>query len=856
MAGKHILLATSVLTALAVAPAMAQDQAATTEARQLQTIVVTAQRREQALQDVPVSVAAFNEEALERLNARTIADLTGQVPTLVLTPVAIGPGLAQVSLRGINSQDPEKSFDPAVGVFVDGIYLGTNAANLLDAFDLASIEVLRGPQGTLFGRNTTGGAINATRSRPTGEFGVKASLTLGTAERQDIRAVVNVPLVADKLALKVSGFRQKDDGLYENSVAGGPRGARDSTSASAALLFTPFDEFEALLTYDWVDDNSELAPYAPRYSNQSFPAPVTVLPGQPGVPAGTSAVQPPDRMCLVFNRCFAVGADPTIQSNGPHDYKWDLDALTLQMKARIPNFEVISITGHRKAPEVVRIDFDALPQTIFHAFREQDYEQFSQEVRLVSDFEGDFNFVAGAYFFESEYTLNSSNVFDGATLPALAVQFQSLAPLVAAGVGPFAALAGLPPAVRQGLAAQLNGQFSTLGQGYLVGGGNGTRHQARTWAIYTQGDWTFGERNQYVLTAGLRYTEDTKKIEQTIFGNLPGDFPLPVLGIPLLRRNPWNFDQGNVTGKPISDRGSAEESWDKFTPKLAFSWKLDDLRMLYASWTQGYNAGGFSGRAGTVLAATTPYQPEKVTAYEVGLKSEWFDRRLRANFAGFFTDYQDKQEEIIVPIPVNPFTSTQVQNVSAAEIWGIEGEFNWLVTDDITINASFGYLNAEYSEFRVPIDATLVSPWFSAAGAVPPVLVRADLSNLQLRRTPEWTAAIQPVYDRTFASGRLVAKLTARYTGDNYAEFWNDPRGLIKAHTLVDVSASWSFGGDDFDRFKVNAFVNNATDETGPNSFVRAAATRSDFSPTGQGFLALSGVKLPRVVGVELQVNF
>jgi iron complex outermembrane receptor protein len=855
MASRHALFVSTILTAAALgglAPAFAQEQAAT-EARQLDTIVVTAQRREQALQDVPVSVAAFGQEALERLNARTIADLTGQVPTLVLTPVAIGPGLAQVSLRGINSQDPEKSFDPAVGVFVDGIYLGTNAANLLDAFDLASIEVLRGPQGTLFGRNTTGGAINAVRSRPTQDWGFKGSLTLGTAERQDVRVVANAPLVEDKLGLKVSFFRQKDDGVYDNPTPGGPRGARDSTSASAALLFTPSDQFEALLTYDWVDDKSELAPYAPRYSNLTFPAPVSVLPNQPGVPAGTNIQQGPDRMCVTFNRCSPVGAEPAITSGGPHDYTWSLDALTLQMKARIPNFEIISITGHREAPEVVRIDFDALPETIFHAYREQDYSQFSQEVRIVSDFEGDFNFVAGAFYFESEYTLTSSNVFDGAVLPAFVANFLPLIPLVANGLGPFA---GIPAPARPVLAGQLNTQFNTLGQGYLWSGGNATDHRASTWALYAQGDLTFGDRDQFTLTGGLRYTEDSKKITQSFFNGIPGDFPLPVLGAVVLRRQPWDFRNGDLPGKTIGSSGSAEASWDNFTPKVAFSWRIDDLRLLYASWTRGYNAGGFSGRAGTILAATTPYQPEEITAYEVGLKSEWFDRRLRANVAAFFTDYQDKQEEVIVPIPVSPFTSTQVQNVASAEIWGIEGEFNALVTDHITINASFGYLQAEYSEFVVPVDATLVNPFLPGTLATPPTFVRADLSGLELRRAPEWTASIQPVYDRTFQNGRLVAKLTARYTADNFSEFWNDPRGLIEAKTIVDLSASWSFGGDDMDQFRINAFANNVTDEGGPNSFVRAASTRNATFPNGQGFLALSGVQLPRVVGVELQVNF
>jgi iron complex outermembrane receptor protein len=140
-------------------PAVAQNIA--NDPLGLDTIVVTAQRRAEGIQDVPIAISAFDQRAIERLNGRDIRDLAGLVPNLVVSEVAIGPSLSQISIRGVNSQDPEKSFDPAVGVFVDGVYLGTSAFNLLDTFDLQRLEVLRGPQGTLFGRNTTGGAIQA-----------------------------------------------------------------------------------------------------------------------------------------------------------------------------------------------------------------------------------------------------------------------------------------------------------------------------------------------------------------------------------------------------------------------------------------------------------------------------------------------------------------------------------------------------------------------------------------------------------------------------------------------------------------------------------------------------------------------
>ncbi len=192
---------------------------------QMDEIIVTAQKREESIQSIGLAVSAFDEKVIERLNARDIRDLAALVPNLVINEVSIGPSLSQISLRGINSQDPERSFDPAIGVFVDGVYLGSSAFNLLDTFDLQQVEVLRGPQGTLFGRNTTGGAITAVRSRPTKEFGLKGSVILGSDSRTDFKLVGNAPL-GDKAGIKLAGFYENDNGLWDNP-AGGVTGAKD-----------------------------------------------------------------------------------------------------------------------------------------------------------------------------------------------------------------------------------------------------------------------------------------------------------------------------------------------------------------------------------------------------------------------------------------------------------------------------------------------------------------------------------------------------------------------------------------------------------------------------------------------------
>ncbi|MFM7119980.1 MAG: TonB-dependent receptor, partial [Gammaproteobacteria bacterium] len=292
----------------------------------IEEVIVTAERREESVQDVGVAVSALDASSIERLNARDIRDLTGIIPNLTLNEVGIGPSMSQVSIRGINSQDPEKSFDPAVGVFIDGVYLGSSAYNLLDTFDLEQMEVLRGPQGTLFGRNTTGGAINATRSRPTGELGMKASIITGSDGRRDLKAVFNTPLL-DSLALKIAAYDQTDDGLWDNSTSGGPTGQRDRTSASVALLWEPLDDASVLLTYDYGKDESELPPYVARGLAASSPIPVRITQAVPPTsPATVIAAFPADIWCGVY---AAECNQSDSSSNGPHEQDSNLDALTL-----------------------------------------------------------------------------------------------------------------------------------------------------------------------------------------------------------------------------------------------------------------------------------------------------------------------------------------------------------------------------------------------------------------------------------------------------------------------------------------------------------------------------------------------
>ncbi|MFN7399621.1 MAG: TonB-dependent receptor [Sandaracinobacter sp.] len=776
-----ILAGAALLPAL---PVVAQDIA--NDPLGLDTIVVTAQRRAEGIQDVPIAISAFDQRAIERLNGRDIRDLAGLVPNLVVSEVAIGPSLSQISIRGVNSQDPEKSFDPAVGVFVDGVYLGTSAFNLLDTFDLERLEVLRGPQGTLFGRNTTGGAIQAFRTKPTGELGVRGRVIFGTANRRDLNAVVNLPSINDTVSVKLSGYLQRDDGLWENA-AGGATGAKDRWGLTGTVMLRA-GPGELLVTYDHFRDDSELTPYFQRGIATIDPLPYR-LTGTPPVPATITPAFGPDLLCLRGTPQLDCDnpADRRSRVTDPHFQNSRLDALTVNGNLKLSDkFALETVFGWRQSSEDVYIDFDGTQRTVFNVFRTQDFNQMSAEARIVSSLPGPIQFVTGVFWFGSQYSLRQAIKLD-------------------------LAMVGAPV---------------PLGNLYLNGSGDEDFHRAETTAIYAQADW--GITSDLTLTLGGRASWDKKNITTRFYGAaLPPTAPYSIL-------------DGVLPGRPLTSSGTASADWFEFTPRAAINWKPTDEILVYASYSRGYNAGGFSARAGTVRDVTTPFNPEFVNAYELGGKADFLDGRLRLNGALFWNDYTDKQEEVIEPAPPPAITSTTVRNAASARLRGFELEMNAVPLEWFRLDASLGYLDARYRDFD-----TFAST--SQFVSVPPqpagTLIAADFSPNRLRRAPEWTASISPTFFWSFDKLNLSINGLARHLSSQVSEVLNSQRGVIPATWLYDVAATVTFGGPDNDRYRVILFGRNLSDERPISSFTNAVV---DFSTNTPG----------RTWGLELTLDF
>ena len=385
------LLAMGAAFALSATPALAQESADDEAVEDANTIVVTGRLRgDESVQDIPLAVTVISTEQLGAQGALNIEDIETLAPNVVIDPVGAGPGGGAISIRGVSFQDIEKSFEPTVGVVIDGVFIGTNTGQLTNAFDFEQVEVLRGPQGTLFGRNTIGGVINIRRSRPTKEVGLKAEATLGNYGRQEFNAVLNVG-DGDVFGLKVWGYDRSFDGYYDNVTLGVDAGANSNTNLGATLLLEPSPDLEVLLTFEH-----------------------TKLGGDPPV---SSVSDGTDLICILLGAVIPeqcnrnLGDDLyTVFGNFLGDIDYSEEAYSAQINYDLGDLTLTSISALRDSDERQTQDFDGTSIPFFQTDRTQFYRQLSQELRLAGDFTDSLSGVVGLYYFENEYQLDSTTV--------------------------------------------------------------------------------------------------------------------------------------------------------------------------------------------------------------------------------------------------------------------------------------------------------------------------------------------------------------------------------------------------------------------------------------------------------------
>jgi iron complex outermembrane receptor protein len=739
----------------------------------IEEIVVTARRREENLQEVPISITAMTGTELEARQLYAMDQLGAVVPNLQFDKAAPSSGsssVGQIFIRGIGQADYTPVTDPGVAMYVDGIYIGRSPGNVLDLVDIERVEVLRGPQGTLFGRNSIGGAIKV-HSRLPGftEAASRIELRLGN---DDLRALMfrsNLPL-GESLATGISISRLQRDGYVERRFDGMRTGDRDRWSARGTLRWEPSDAIAASLVVDYtvIDENG--APVVSGGVNDRQPfatfgnavldscSAVVINPAFDATPqGGPPTFPPPGAPTGSAPGCYGAdsGAGPFVsEATFPVTSELDSGGAALTVDWSIGDQWLIkSTTGYREMTMVSSRDGDNTPANIFATRDDYEHDQFSQEMQLqfASDQHG-LSAVLGLFYYDE----SGFNLVD-VTVPSGAIQ-------------------------------------------------SGGFYDNQSYAVFAHGTLDLTER--LALSIGARHTEDRKgylpdqlSLGDSSAGSDPGLFPptWPLLeGFYLAPTGPM------AAGERILDFRRSELAFDATDTTIDLSYRFSDRTLGYLTFATGYKSGGFDQRfvGPTPDRAPSSYRPEYVDSLELGFKGSYFDGRLRMNLAVFDADYEDLQ--IIVRESFNPLTV----NAGAARVRGGELEFEWLASPDWDIGFSAGHIDANYRRLNQPAQDSGVR-----------------LDN-QLANAPEWSLAAGTAYRLDLGNlGEATARLDWSWQDTEYHDAVNSPLIRQSAFHLVNASLAFVPQGS---RWQLTVATRNLLDETylvtGNSAFDTAAA--------------------------------
>lgn len=625
--------AATVLVALAGHHAAAQEgtQVAGTDA--LEAVVVTAQRREENLQQVPIAVTAFSAGDFDRLAVENSTDLLKFVPNVIAFNNGGELGNANYYFRGIGTADALQTFDSPVVTYVDDVPLGRIAASNLNFDDVASVEVLRGPQGTLFGRNVFGGAVLYTSRKPSDDLRVSADVEYGSRDHVGMHATVDLPL-SDTVftSLSVHGFRE--DGFQVSDLTHEKYGQQYDYGGRAAVRFVPNDSLEWNLSYDYSEREG---------ANWQAPGVQSSL-----VPPGTTVPNANNKGGLVLgswnllytlagscDRGGHLNAVSWAQNNCANAIDTN-EGVTSNMQWKVsPNLTLNSITGARDIGQHYVLDFafnsPGAPFQEFLLADDSTFKQISQEFKATGNFFNDRVKYVGGLFFFHEYDASRVDFF-----------FQY-------------------PAIG----------YTTLGREQDEYLDNSTT----SYAGYLQTDISLTDK--FTVTLGARYTDDIKKVSVNYYAYTPTG------------RDPaGDFNTHQIDGSPLLQSGA-------FTPKVALQYQFTPDVMTYASYTKGFTSGGWSGRSGTA-AGFNSFGDQIVRSYEIGTRTEWFEHRMRINATLFRADYKGLQinTAYINPEGEQVFVTG---NAGDAYDQGLEIESQYVITPDLTANLSLGFQHSVYT---------------------------------------------------------------------------------------------------------------------------------------------------------------
>lgn len=755
---KAILCTASALASLVAAPALhaqttneasgdVQDTATTGESHQdatarsggIQDIIVTAQRRSENVQNVPIAISAFSSDQLQSRGVSNTLALAEYVPNFVaMNNTGIGSANAYY-LRGLGNTESIATFDPPVGTYVDDIYMSRQNANNLSMFDVERVEVLRGPQGTLFGRNTTGGAINVIMRKPSDTFSGYGEIGYGRYNKRVVRGSVDVPLTSTFLT-KFSGYWQNDDGYVKNVTTGQRLNDDDGWGVRVGV----HGDLNSSATWD--------GSYAHIVSNGENIVNFKCNPADPsecdgryattGMNEKRSATSPYAPLVISGRKAYY-----------PLGNRTNTELITSNVGFDVgPNSRVNFITGFVDVSQQYALDFfdgrgaptiaNPYPPVMgytrggFSYLNDARSTQFTQEIKASGHLFGGFvDYVAGVYY------INEINKTDYAGILSITQDFPLL----------------------------LNDDI--------------VRNKTEASAAYAQAD--FNITDQLKLTGGIRYTDETKTLR--VNDNRPqcsiAGGPVPVTCL----------DNANLIG-PSGKAIPTKLNTKMWTPRFAINYKVTPDVLLYASATRGFKSGGWNARA-TTPSQLLPFGPEKVWSYETGFKSELLDHHVRLNLTAYLMDVTDLQTPSAL-IAANGSATFLTRNFADLRNKGIEGEFTVIPVNGLNLYANFGYQDAKYridrnapdfDEYGIQSVAAQQAQCLAelAAGNIPGSagassceagIITADGSIAKPVRTPKWSLALGGSYEAPIGSKgmTLVPSVNASFRSASEVATAND----------------------------------------------------------------------------------
>ena len=695
---------------------------------QLEEILVTGTKRETAQQNLGMSVSTLTATQIRNSFTTDVTALTQLAPNVNILQQngfnAVGGGI-----RGTGFISILVTKDPSVGVTVDDFAFNHVQSQFVELFDVEQIEVFRGPAGTLFGKNTTGGAINITTKRPQfGELFGEIGAEYGQYDSNDgditkINFALNVP-IGDTFAARLAVINDETDGYYTNgkpnlgeitclacttpeeseAIAsnfptvgrGEDIGGKDVLAAKLKLAWQPSDFFRADFTYEYVEDESDtVAATNETPSDEGYLFPLL---GFPGIQAGGWGDP------LDTGQSF--GNYKPVDIGGGHQI--DADGYYLTMQLNFDKFSLKSISGYREQDEILASTYTGEAYTsLYDASRNSQREQWQQEFRVVTEFDGPFNFVAGAAYYVDDVDFV---VFGDLGFVALANNLSVYQ-------------------LHSEAAQELNATGDCFDPFACGGYDIQAAYQDRdTYAFYADGTYDINEKTS--VSAGIRYTDDEKDFKRLQFGTAENPFSSLITLAEYQGPHTQPIPEENF-GTNVKD----DKTWTKTTYRVQVDHQLRDDMMAYASYATGFVAGGFSETCGSELSCR-PYDSEENENFEVGLKSELLNGAMRLNLAAFYTRYDSLQRSQVVTIldaAGNQFQETLAVNDGDTEAMGVEVEMTWLPTDNFRVDFNLGYLDHEYRNFT-PTEQTS-EQW---AGV--------DLSDLDVPFSPELNAGLALTY--------------------------------------------------------------------------------------------------------------